>query len=501
MTCLAKKSHELCLNFLYFMSLNPFIVESFGEPPNEKSEEVQAEIAISGSDSEDESRANLSVFSTLEHNKENCQHTTAVLHKLKFEDKDAATGVIINEAKKKLFITYLSGKNSHKISRAEFYRADGVFITATKEQALAFLKNIGENQHLFNILTNPEKLFYSTLREEFLRVFSNIDVTLEADIMQKLQSFFQQIVQNVNLLAFGEGSQRLLLDNAREVPLLAHGLIARKSDDEIRLLDVNAGVLGRCDYVLKSKGGSDAEPKIFAVFEGKLIRPIYDEYFYRQGGNWYLQIMNSFIGANATVGVAVTAGGLFFMWREEIPDLKSVQHRAGAEIKKYRYLTTSYKFKLQRLDGIPENLDEEIREQYQQEIDDNNDKFLEIFINLARICSSKVDKLAKAAPLKKRVEHEMEASTLTKKQKSSPQLPKNMRATSEENVDLINVPMVVQETVIKPKILWSKVSCKNSNEDLLVGSVQLSEIMSEEELEAVMKEYKKSLKQANATPL
>jgi hypothetical protein len=176
------------------------------------------------------------------------------------------------------------------------------------------------------------------------------------------------------------------LNDSRRVPLSSFGLF---EDDS------QFAVLGVCDLILSTKISGSDHRQSFAIFEGFPFN--LDEVSFFLDEKWLLQTMNSFIGSDATVGVAITSNALFFMWREEViskdeesSDISTTQSCIPTINKRFKYFTTSSNdFEMDRMNGIPDDLDIETQNSYQQLIDRNIQEYLEIFLNIARICSSK----------------------------------------------------------------------------------------------------------------
>jgi hypothetical protein len=269
---------------------------------------------------------------------------------------ERGTGIITNMEGKSLFASNFKTIFSYKGARCEMQRPDGIFQIVPMARLLRFMEN-------FNATWNTE--FTGPLldehSQEFQIVRNSVDVALDPAVIgeQDLVSNFDFILITAAANARRPGGS-FVLSKDSQIAYLSHGVIARPSSEGPEILDINSGILGRCDRVFKHAD------KPFAALEAKIVIVDRTLRWHRQGKNLCLQLYNSFIGSEAEVGIALVLGGFHIVWREQTEDGISMRSKVG-EVKTFNFYRLSMQFS-------------EIRSEYDIVF------YTKVFVHLARIC-------------------------------------------------------------------------------------------------------------------
>jgi hypothetical protein len=429
-------------------------------------------------------------MSIYDHTVKNMRRATQILKDLEFTLKDSASFAIRNLNGRRLHATVLGLQyRSHQMARPQTYRYDGVITTVSEERLFKFLRSFTGNEKAFEGLENRRDL-----QNLLARILEQTYVN-ESHFMSRLI----ELLTDIKAAAKSQGDCDLELDRDSEIPYLALGILCRKSEDKEYLLDTKSGFIGYCDLILKRFTGP------FAIMEGKLFDPDFNEFYYRQGGNLFLRLLNSLIGSDSEIGFAVTPGGFYFIWRELVeeddkPDgedmpkeakkQKKEEEPAIAEsnkntefvsnLKKYQYFTTCKDFQFDRVKG---NTVGAIH---------NRKFYLKVFIQLVRICSLKI---VPTPPLISAPESPIDQSTSIRDPPTSYSKNKRDEESDEDplaerdELELRNVDKVFTEQVNRRNIVWSTIAAK-SGDDIEVAAVRLDKVLTTQELEEMYEEYK-----------
>jgi hypothetical protein len=162
----------------------------------------------------------------------------------------------------------------------------------------------------------------------------------------------------------------LKIDQGSNDSFIAWGLLPKESpptSDITVPLDIQCGCIRRCDYLLRR--GSDKTP--FAAFQMVLNDLDFKELWYLQAKPWVLQVFNSFVGSDSDVGGALGPGCFFLIWR-----VKARTHRCPKNLS--IALEGSQTYDYFALDPT----------HFQAVTDENAEHLSDLFVELARICSS-----------------------------------------------------------------------------------------------------------------
>jgi hypothetical protein len=373
------------------------------------------------------------------------------------------TGIILNRNGKHLLDSNFTSDVSYKAARVEMQRSDGIFQIRPRQQLLNFMTN-------FDPTLNPE--FIGLLDETsvgFMKVRQDVILAFSRNIIsqKELEWKFDDIFSTASILAMRAGGS-FSLSLSSEIAFLSLGIVARPSENDPELMDIHSGYLGRCDEVYSHQN------KAFAIVEYKNVLSDQALPWHRQGTNLCLQLYNSFIGAEAEVGIALVLGGIHVVWREKAPN----------EGKDERFIF----YRLSRQFSEIRNEEDLIF-------------FTKFFIHLARICSTfeksaepvfcSPSKSIKNLTLPNSGKKPSPKSSDLTRFPSSPQLKspdhKKRRDNNRDAETQLTSEFSDSEETFDPTISWISVA-NPSGDDIVFGVIKLSECFSEKELEKIFDE-------------